>query len=92
MELTDPHVAAMVAGLPASARAYVLATPALAPADAGWIAYHAGDRLGGGRFASFAKHNPQLFQRLRNCYDSAFVYRLTSLGLAVRDAGQLRSE
>lgn len=70
-------------------RAWVLSTPLQEPSDAGVIAHRAAALRGyqvssGNLFAAFARRNLDLFQRLPNCYGTAYAYRLTPLGLQVR--------
>lgn len=76
----------IVAGLSRQERLYVLHTPRQFPLDAGIIAHRSGWKYSGCAFARFVKRFPQLFQRIPNCYGTAFDYRLTAEGAAVADA------
>lgn len=67
-------------------RRFLLATPRQIPADAGVISYNAGERGGGSAFAGFARRQSWLFQRIANCYGTAFQYRLSRNGLLAADA------
>ncbi len=80
------------AGFSPLERKYLLATPAMIPADAGIIAHRAGDSSSGNRFAGFARRQAWLFQRLANCYGSAFTYRLSQDGAALLAAIAMETE
>lgn len=80
--------ARIAATLTAEERRYLIHTPRQFPLDAGIIAYYAGYSGGGGLFAGFARRKSRLFQRLPNCYGTAFDYRLTPDGCAVADAAR----